>query len=88
MRRAIALAAWLYAALSLLALALVLASSRSWLGVERTPLSVMYAMMLAFPWTMMLARIGHHGPAVGAIVLITGMAVNFFLLRWLSRQFT
>lgn len=75
----------LYAALCVVALWFIPASVRGWMGVEADPLSAVFAMLLALPWTFLLRLVPDIGPWPAAALLALGMAANVWLLWRLLR---
>ena len=82
----------LYAALCVVALWFIPASVHGWMGVEPDPLSAVFAMLLALPWTFLLRFVPDAGPWAAAALLATCMALNVWLLwrlqRWRERSRT
>jgi hypothetical protein len=80
----------LYAALCVVALWFIPASVYGWMGVEPDPLSAVFAMVLALPWTFLLRLVPDGGPWAAAALLAAGMAINVWLLwrlqRWWERS--
>ena len=70
----------LYAALCVVALWFIPASVHGWLGVEPDPLSAVFAMFLALPWTFLLRLVPEAGPWGATALLASGMAMNVWLL--------
>lgn len=80
----------LYVVACLLALALIPASAAGWFGIERDPLSALFAMVLALPWSALLVALPAMSPWLSAAVLLAAMAVNVAIgvatLRRLQRR--
>lgn len=76
-------AAWAYLLLGVASLGLIVLSE---LGIEASPLSAVYALMLAMPWSLLAAPLGVDGPAAGLALLTAGIAVNATLLFALARR--
>lgn len=80
----------LYAALCVVALWFIPASVYGWMGVEPDPLSAVFAMVLALPWTFLLRLVPDFGPWAAAALLAACMAINVWLLwrlqRWWERS--
>ena len=79
----------LYVLLCIGAFLLIPASSHGWLGVADDPLSGVFVLLLALPWTLLLPHLGDPG-IVGAIaVIVAGMMLNVAIVlgvgRWASR---
>lgn len=70
----------LYAAVCVVALWFIPASVHGWLGVEPDPLSAVFAMLLALPWTLLLRLAPEAGPWGATALLASGMAMNVWLL--------
>ena len=75
----------LYAVLCMVALWFIPASVYGWLGVEPDPLSAVFALLLAIPWTLLLRLAPETGPWPSALLLAAGMAMNVWLLWRLQR---
>jgi hypothetical protein len=75
----------LYAALCVVALWFIPASVYGWLGVEPDPLSAVFAVLLAMPWTFLLRVVPDAGPWPATMLLAAGMAMNVWLLWRLQR---
>ena len=75
----------LYAAVCAVALWFIPASVHGWMGVEPDPLSAVYAMLLALPWTFLLRFVPDAGPWAAAALLAGCMALNVWLLWRLLR---
>ncbi len=75
----------LYAALCVVALWFIPASVYGWLGTEPDPLSAVFALLLAIPWTFLLRLAPEAGPWPSAALLAAGMAMNIWLLWRLQR---
>lgn len=71
-----------YALICLVAIALLLAGTFGWFGVERDPLSGTFAIMLALPWSAILGDFG-GGPAFGLIIVVAGMFINLGIIAGL-----
>lgn len=79
--------AGLYALLCLAALALVPANARGWFGMEPDPLSGLYAIVLALPWSLILARPPGLSVTAGVLLIVLGMAANAALILWIGTRF-
>lgn len=70
----------LYGALCIFALWLIPASLNSWFGVERDPLSAVFAIALALPWSLPISMLGSLGTELlmtlmGFCMLLNGVIV-------------
>ena len=74
-----------YAILGLLSLLLVPASLYGWLGSESDPLSGVFALLLAMPWTILLTLLGDIGTwgslAFSAAAIALNVAIGWILTR-------
>ena len=79
-----------YAVLCLVAFLLIPAADQGWLGVSKDPLSGVFVIILALPWTLLLPHFGDIGIAGAVAVILAGMAFNIAILlvigRLLSRR--
>lgn len=84
-RRLLGGAAWVYLAAGLFALALVPMSANGWFGIEPDPLSGVFALFLALPWSLLLSVFDSESPMVAGAVCLVGVLLNFAILRRLAR---
>lgn len=86
MRKALLALLVFYVLCCLGALGLIVVSQRGLYGLAPDPLAAMFAIVLAFPWSLAL----HALPAVGAhlalALLAMGMALNLVVGIWLMRR--
>lgn len=73
---------YIFLALYVLALALLLIGTFGWFGQEEDPLSGVFLLPLGLPWNILADRLGVAG--VGAMVLAP--AVNLGILFWLWKR--
>ncbi|MGD9656283.1 MAG: hypothetical protein AB7U61_01375 [Methylocystis sp.] len=79
---------WLYVTLATFALLLVPASERGLFGVEPSPLSGVFAVLLAQPWLSLLAdRLFGEGVIRNLAVVGCCLALNAAILRLICRIF-
>ncbi|MCJ8190700.1 SCO4225 family membrane protein [Sphingomicrobium aestuariivivum] len=74
-----------YVVLGALALFAIPASVEGWAGVEPDPLSGIFALLLALPWSLLLMLVGDAGPWPSFLVCAAGIALNTFILWRISR---
>jgi len=79
----------IYVVLCLGAFLLIPASSHGWLGVADDPLSGVFVLLLALPWTLLLSHMGDPGPVGAVAVIVAGIIINVAIVlavgRWASR---
>ena len=86
MARTLKIVVALYLAAGTLALLAIPASVHGWLGIEADPLSAVFAILLALPWSLALDLFGgNDSVAVNMIVLAMGIGLNAVLLATLAR---
>lgn len=68
----------------------VFALGTPWLaGEDADPVSAVFAYLLALPWVRLLDLVKSETPFALAVTgLLAGMAINWWVLRWLVRRFT
>ncbi|MEJ8855596.1 hypothetical protein WKW79_13505 [Variovorax robiniae] len=76
MRSALRLAIGIYALLALLSLLLIPASAHGWFGVARDPLSAVFALALALPWTVLIFALPPMPTWLSFALLALGMTLN------------
>jgi hypothetical protein len=76
-----------YGALGLISLALIPASAHGWFGLDPDPLSAVFAMLLAMPWSLALGRMGEMGPLLSMAGLLAGICINFAIILAVGRLF-
>ncbi len=76
----------LYLLAGILTLVAIPASLYGWFGVEQDPLSGVFALLLAMPWSLLLRLFEETGTVFATIFCAAGIGVNFALLLWLSRS--
>lgn len=74
-----------YAALCLGAFILIPASDHGWLGISQDPLSGVFVIVLALPWTLLLPHLGNIGVASAIAVILAGMALNIAIMLVIGR---
>lgn len=62
-----------------------LVSSFGWFGTEATPLGMVFAVLLAFPWTRLIGDISSLGAGGGLLLLALALAANMALLLAAAR---
>ncbi|MEJ8846344.1 hypothetical protein [Variovorax rhizosphaerae] len=76
MRSALRLVVGIYALLGLLSLLLIPASAHGWFGVASDPLSAVFALALALPWTVLLFALPPMPTWLSFMLLALGMTLN------------
>ncbi|WP_343343755.1 hypothetical protein WJT74_08680 [Sphingomicrobium sp. XHP0239] len=74
-----------YVILGILALLAIPASVFGWLGVESDPLSGIFALLLAMPWTIALYLLGDVGTWGSLAFCTLAIALNAFLIWRFTR---
>ncbi|MCM8557618.1 hypothetical protein [Sphingomicrobium sediminis] len=74
-----------YALAGLLALIVIPASVYGWFGVESDPLSGVFALLLALPWTIALYLMGDVGTWGSLAFCTAAIALNIYLIWRFSR---
>jgi hypothetical protein len=69
-----------YGVLGLTSLALIPASANGWFGLDPDPLSAVFAMLLAMPWSLALGRMGEMGPLLSITGLFAGICINIAII--------
>lgn len=77
----------IYGLLGLVALFLIPASVFGWAGVAADPLSGVFALLLALPWTILLYLMGDIGTWGSLAFCAAAIALNTYLLWRLARRF-
>lgn len=85
-RRALLVVAVAYAVLGALALFAIPASAFGWLGVEPDPLSGIFALLLALPWTIGLYLLGDIGTWGSLAFCTVAILASLLILLRLSRK--
>lgn len=70
----------IYVLACVISLLLVLATARSWFGLEPDPFVAIYAVTLSLPWVLLMPDLELFGAFNGAATLILGMLINLALL--------
>ena len=78
--------AWFYLALCVIALVLMAAGSPIFAGDDADPLSSIFALILAYPWVLVLELLTEPPYALNVLVMILSMGLNFLILSWLGRR--
>ncbi|WP_260482569.1 SCO4225 family membrane protein [Sphingomicrobium flavum] len=68
------------------ALLLIPASAHGWLGIEADPLSGIFALLLALPWSLVLMLVDSAETLVALTVCAIGIGINFWLLIKLAAR--
>jgi hypothetical protein len=75
-----------YILVSVASLLLIVASNYGWFGVQQDPLSAVFALLIALPWSLMLLLLDDSGPLASGLLLCTGMVINAtIMMHLLSR---
>lgn len=76
-----------YILVSVASLLLIVASNYGWFGVPQDPLSAVFALLIALPWSsLMLLLLDDSGPLASGLLLCTGMVINAtIMMHLLSR---
>ncbi|RVT94052.1 hypothetical protein [Sphingomonas crocodyli] len=82
--RAARLIVLVYALLCIGALMLIPISASGWFG-QGDGLAGIYAILLAMPWSMMLARLAVSSPWIAVPLLVAGMAANGAIILGIAR---
>lgn len=72
-----------YIAGCLLALALMAIGTFGLFGAEPDPISAVYAILLAMPWSLALSYL--NAPIAAFAVLLSGMALNLIIIMAIGR---
>lgn len=78
----------LYALLCLIALLLIPASAHGWFGIAEDPLSGVFAILLALPWSAALGHLPAMGTAATIAVLLAAMILNIAILLAIGKLAT
>ncbi len=79
---------WTYAVACVLSLLLVPASLYGWFGLERDPLSGVFAALLGMPWVLLLSLVvDPEGPVTGFLFIAVCLTLNLLILRAICRYF-
>ena len=70
----------IYALACVISLLLILATARSWFGLEPDPFVAIYAVTLSLPWVLLMPDLELFGAFNGVAELMSGMLVNLALL--------
>jgi hypothetical protein len=76
----------LYAVACVLSLLVIYFSVNHLFGIEPDPLSGIFALILALPWTVVLSLFANPSPLASAIVLAVGMGINLALAIAMLRR--
>lgn len=68
------------------ALATIPISAFGVFDIESHPLSAIYAMTLAMPWSMALSSVDINSPIIAALLVALCMMVNLAILIWIREQ--
>lgn len=85
-RKVLLVVAILYGVAGVAALLAIPASAFGWAGVEPDPLSAVFALLLALPWTIALYLLGDVGTWGSLAFCTAAIALNFFLLLRFARS--
>ena len=88
LRRILLVVLALYVAAELLALFAIPASVEGWAGIEPDPLSGIFALLLALPWSLVLLALPDAGPWASFFICAAGIAINAAILWRAARPRT
>jgi len=74
-----------YAGLAVAALVLGVIGTWGWFGVEATPMGMVFAVMLAFPWTRLIGDSANLGVPLALLLLTLALAANALILFAVAR---
>ncbi|WP_265564444.1 hypothetical protein [Sphingomicrobium arenosum] len=86
LRRLLLVILIVYGAASLLALFAIPASVEGWVGVEPDPLSGIFALILALPWSLALLLFTDAGPWASFLICAAGIAINCAIIWRMARH--
>jgi hypothetical protein len=74
-----------YLGLAVAALVLGVISTWGWFGTEATPMGMVFAVMLAFPWPGLIGDIANLGVPFAMLLLTLALMVNALVLFAVAR---
>ena len=77
--------AFIYLLFGIASLLMVPAGLYEWFGIEQDPLSGVFALLLALPWTLSLNLFKETSTYFSLMVSAIGIAINSAFLFWLAR---
>jgi hypothetical protein len=86
MRKALLALLVLYVLCCLGALGLIVVSQRGLYGLAPDPLASVFAIVLAFPWSLTLRALPPIDARLALVSLAVGMAINLAVGIWLMRR--
>lgn len=84
MRRLVFLLAWTYLLVGIFSLLLIPASLYEWFGIEKDPLSGVYALILGLPWTRLLFLFEEVSTWFALVFTAFGILINASLLFFIA----
>ena len=75
----------IYAVACLISLVLIAVSSLGLFGMDEDPLSAVFAVMLAWPWSAWMTGFESGSPVAGMAVLAGGMILNLAIIFGVAR---